>query len=54
MQASIFESSDGKVLMKYWDDVYMNELSYVKGDTHETAFREGTKDMIFDIKKRIR
>ena len=49
----IFDSEDGKLLMKYWDDHYFNTISFCPDNHDKTVFNEGQRDLIFDIKKRI-
>lgn len=44
-----FSTESGIATMKDLRKRYYDRLSYVPGDTHEMAFREGQKSIIFDI-----
>jgi len=44
--ASIFESGNGPKAMEILVDMYFNKKSYTKGDTHETAYKEGQRDVV--------
>lgn len=51
--ADMFKSQFGKEFMEWLDLTYFNQISHNRGDSHQTAFNEGGRDVVFDIKKRI-
>lgn len=51
--SDMFRSQFGNEFMSWLEDTYYNQISHTKGDSHQTAFLEGGRDVVFDIKKRI-
>ena len=47
----ILNSADGEILMKHLDETYFNQISFNE-NPHVTSFREGQRDVIFDLKQR--
>lgn len=44
---SLFEvNTDGKKVLEELCRIYYDRQSYVKGDTHDTAFNEGAKSVV--------
>lgn len=48
----IFDTEDGKILMEYLDTIYYNQLSFDAESPYKTAFNEGARDVIHDLKRR--
>lgn len=48
-----FETIDGKAVLEYLENKYYNKRTYSKGDAHHTSFREGQRDVVLEIRKRV-
>ena len=46
---NIFGSETGKAVLKYLLKSYYHAPSYVRGDSHETAYNEGRRAVVIDI-----
>jgi hypothetical protein len=51
---AFFETVDGQVILADLDTNFGTRTSYVKGDTHQTAFHEGQRDVVALIHARRR
>lgn len=46
---NVFGSETGKAVLKYLMKSYYHPPSFVRGDSHETAFNEGRRNVMIDI-----
>lgn len=49
----VFDTQDGKDVLKYLEDKYYHRKSYLKGEPDHTAFREGQRDVVAEIREYI-
>lgn len=49
--AHVFSSPEGERLLTFLHLTEVERGSYCKGDTHETARREGRRDVVLDLKR---
>lgn len=48
------QSSDGEKIIEGLYDEYMERESHVRGDSHETAFREGQRSVVLLLNDLVR
>ena len=46
---NVFGSETGKMALRYLIKSYYHAPSYVRGDSHETAYYEGRRAIVIDI-----
>lgn len=51
--ARVFESGDGKEVLEYLSSLFYDVSVYTKGDSHDTAFKAGQRDVILFILQMI-
>lgn len=51
---NVFDTPDGRVVLKYLIDNYWRPLSYEKNDSHATAHNEGKRMVVCDLLDRMR
>lgn len=47
--SSVFEAGNGPKALELLVNMYFNKRSYTKDDTHETAYKEGQRDVVRHI-----
>lgn len=50
---ALFATDDGKFVLDDLRKAFGDRISFVRGDAHETAFREGQRDVYLRIKTLI-
>ena len=53
MVAKAFGTPEGKETLKLMTRLFYTPSSYVKGDTHDSAYREGKKEVIRWIRTKL-
>lgn len=48
-----FETIDGQAVLKYLEDKYYHKRTYSKDAPHHTSFREGQRDVVLEIRKKV-
>jgi hypothetical protein len=48
-----FGTPEGKRVLFHLRRMYVNTETYVKGDTHDTAYREGKRAVVLTISRQI-
>ena len=50
---STFESENGQACLEWLEETYFNQVSHTVGDSHSTAFKEGSRFVVLTIKSLI-